>query len=582
MNQPSHKKQPARKKKVPATLEKRPIPVSNDDFKNIIEGNYAYVDKTLFIQELWENGADVSIIPRPRRFGKTINMSTLRYFFEKSDTSNSHLFKNLKIWKEPKYRALQGTFPVIFITLKEAKDDTSWEATFSTIKNIIAKEYSRHDYLLRSKTLKQIDKKIFKDIVNGTASDTVYSFSLKYLSEFLSNFYKRKVIVLIDEYDSPIINAYLRDFYDPMLSFMRKWLGAGLKGNSYLERGVITGILRVTKEDLFSSLNNPMTFTLLNATFADKFGFLEEEVYALLKEYGLTSKLEGMRKWYNGYRIGTTTVYNPWSVNNCLHQGGELDPYWTNTGGTELLERFILQGNARVKSELEAILEGHESVQPITEGTPLSVLDKDGASVWNMLLFSGYLTLAAPPVKKEGVANCSLRIPNYEVYCVYNNIIKNWFENTITDANMLLNSLVKGDINTFSTMFNHFIIETLSYYDLAKDDPEKVYHALVLGMLAFLRETHEIKSNRESGYGRYDVMVIPKNRSELGIVIEFKIFDPKQNKDLAAAARSGLKQIEEKQYAQELYQRGINRVQAICMAFHKKKVVIKDTLYTKK
>jgi len=579
MHQQSRKKQSTRKK-VPIAVEKRRIPVSIDDFKNIIEENYAYVDKTLFIQELWESGADVSIIPRPRRFGKTVNMSTLRYFFEKSEKSNAHLFANLKIWQLPKYRKLQGTFPVIFLSLKGVKDALDWESAFNRIKLIISEEYSRHRYLFQSQVLEPNEKQFFMDIINRTASMDEYSFSLKYLSKWLSRFHQSKVIILIDEYDSPIINAYMRGFYDPMLSFMRAWLGEGLKGNPHLERGVITGILRVAKEDLFSSLNNPVTYTILNEPFADKFGFLEEEVCALLEEYGLTDKLEEMRKWYNGYRIGTSTVYNPWSVNNCLQRGGTVGAYWVNTGGTGLLDRLLLQGGTDLKGDLEEILAGHESIRLISEGTPLSSLDRDGSSVWNILLFSGYLTLAAPPVLEEGEVKCSLRIPNYEVDCLYKHIIKNWFYETIKEdgASIMLKSLLNGDIDTFETIFNKFILETMSYYDLSEDEPEKIYHALVLGMLVFLRETHEIKSNRESGYGRYDVLVIPKNSKELGIVIEFKVFNSSQNKNLAAAAESGLKQIKEKKYSQELHQRGIKKVLAICMAFRGKQLFIKHKM----
>jgi len=612
--------------------KKRRLPISIDDFKRIIEENYAYVDKTLFIQELWENGADVSIIPRPRRFGKTVNMSMLRYFFEKSAKDNSPLFTNLNIWKIPEYRALQGTFPVIFLTLKGAKDAADWNGAYERLKFIIAEEYRRHSFLLDSDCLQPDEKQTFQSIINRSASEITYSFSLKFLSHCLRSYHQKNVIILIDEYDSPIINAYLRNFYDPMLLFMRAWLGEGLKGNSNLARGVITGILRVAKEDLFSSLNNPKTYTILDKAFADKFGFLEQELSILLEEYGLSTQLESMRKWYNGYRIGSQTVYNPWSIMNCIDSDGALRAYWVNTGGTGILNRILLKGSEYHKNEIEVLLSEDELIKPIREGSTLRSLDKDGESIWNILLFSGYLTLANSPTYNETIANCSLKIPNYEVHCLYKEIIKDWFFTTIKEegTHYLLKSLLTGDIDTFATLLNKFIIETISYYDIPENEPEKIYHALVLGMLIFLRETHEVKSNRESGYGRYDVLIIPKNKNDLGIVLEFKTFNletaiqgdkvmqdfesgsfamgvdhsqkvkatpiandygskdcvnlspsiavfrfnPKQNKDLEEGALSALKQIEDKQYSQELHQRGIANVLGIGLAFQGKQVVI--------
>jgi len=572
-----HKKQSIREEKLPPVTEKRRSSISVDDFKKIIEGNYVYVDKTSFIQELWESGVDVSVIPRPRRFGKTLNMSTLRYFFEKSETSNAHLFTNLKIWGIPKFRELQGTFPVIFLTLKGLKNALDWKSALKKMQLVIAEEYSRHDYLLSSNSLKPIEKQYFQDVINGTASKEVYANSLKYLSQYLSDFYKKRVIILIDEYDAPLINAHLRNFYDPMISFMQDWLGEGLKGNSYLERSVVTGILRVTKEDLFSTLNNPKIYTVLQDLFADKFGFLEEEVCALLAEYGLTDKLEEIRYWYNGYRIGTKTIYNPWSVINCIDSDGELDPYWINTGNTDLLEPLITKGDASVKSELTKIIAGEESIQEIPEGTTLSALTDDGSSVWNILLYSGYLTLAAPPVKEAGVPKCSLRIPNHEVYCIYKQIIEHWLNKKFTNQNPLkvLRSLVEGDITTFSKLFTDFMLQTMSFHDLAESEPERLYHVIVLSRLAYLFETHELKSNRESGLGRSDILIIPKDTSQLGVVIEIKIFDPKEDKNLNSTAARGLKQIEQKKYVQELYSKGINKVLMLCMAFRGKEVTFK-------
>lgn len=558
--------------------KKRRVPISVTDFKQIIENNYAYVDKTLFVQELLEKGADVSIIPRPRRFGKTINMSMLKYFFEKSDQDHAHLFAGTNIWKIPEYRALQGNYPVIFLTLKGGKDASNWQEAFENIKFIIGEEFRRHKYLLNSNCLDPDEKENFQEVINRTASDTIYLFSLKSLSKYLKSYFKKNVIILIDEYDSPIINAYLRNFYEQMLLFMRGWLGEGLKDNSNLERGVITGILRIAKEDLFSSLNNPKTYTILEETFADKFGFLEKELSILLNEYGLLNELESMRKWYNGYCLGPYTVYNPWSIMNCIDSNGALRPYWVNTGGRDILNRLVMNGSEYLKSEIEDVLSGHSVTKPIEEGTSLKSLDKDGESAWNILLFSGYLTLAEPPKYEKGTTYCKLKIPNYEIDCLYQQIIKEWFYTTIKQegTNLLLKTLLFGDVDNFSTLFNKFIMETISYYDLSENEPEKIYHALILGILIFLRDTHEVKSNRESGYGRYDVLIIPKEKKDLGIVMEFKTVNPKQ--DLEEGAANALEQIEKRHYAQELRQRGIAQVMGLGLAFQGKQVVIKHKM----
>ncbi|MGZ3634205.1 MAG: AAA family ATPase, partial [Parachlamydiaceae bacterium] len=327
----------------------KPLPIGVSDFKKLIDRGYVYVDKTLLIQEIVEKAAEVTLIPRLRRFGKTLNLSMLRYFFEKTKEDTSYLFKDLKIWNDEKCRELQGQFPVIFITLKDVKH-ASWEETLKLLKSLVAKEYERHSYLLESGCLSVKEKGLYEKIVLESADTVVVEQSLLLLSEWLHRYHKTQVILLIDEYDAPAHAAYIGNYYDTMIVFLRNWLSAGLKDNVHLERAVLTGILRIAKESIFSGLNNVETFTILDEIFQDKFGLLESEVEELLKSYDLIEKLPQMREWYNGYRIGSCTgIYNPWSVLNCIKRKGELSPYWVNTSDNALVKQLIAQASDDLK-----------------------------------------------------------------------------------------------------------------------------------------------------------------------------------------------------------------------------------------
>lgn len=559
----------------------KPLPIGISNFKEIIDGGYAYIDKTLLIQELVEKGSKVVLIPRLRRFGKTLNLSMLRYFFEKEDEDMSYLFKDLNIWKSEKYRAMQGQFPVIFITLKDIKQ-TTWQETFDSLRRLIAAEFERHRYLLEGDFLTKTEKEDYHKVVHKEGGKTLIEESLFLLSKWLHRYYNKRVMLLIDEYDTPAHAAFIGKYYDTLMGFLRNWLSAALKDNDYLERGVLTGILRIAKESIFSGLNNITTFTILSESFSDKFGLLESEVQALLKEYGLADKLPDIRQWYNGYRIGSCSgIYNPWSVLNCISNRGALAPYWVSTSENTLVKQLIAQGKDDLKVDVEELMKGGVIEKNIEEGLVFADLEKNPDVVWALLLFSGYLTLDATPVYGTPAA---LRIPNIEVEELYKSMVLEWFKATIHDTKYreLLNSLTSGDVDTFSRIFKGFLASSVSLFDVTAEEPEKTYHAFVLGMLVGLKNRYEVRSNRESGYGRYDVMLIPKDPHELGILLEFKKVDPSEKTTLETAVKSALKQIEDRNYAQELIDRGVKRILYLGFAFKSKKVLIRSKLVGEK
>jgi predicted AAA-ATPase/PD-(D/E)XK nuclease superfamily protein len=552
---------------------KKLLPIGISDFKKVIDGGYVYVDKSLIIKEIMEKGGEVSLIPRMRRFGKTLNLSMLRYFFEQTEQDTSYLFKLLNIWQDEKCRALQGKFPVIFLTLKDAKQ-TSWKSMFEFLSRVIAEEFERHRYLFESDLLSREEKEIYHAILTIKGSETLFERSLKYLTEWLHRFHKKRVILLIDEYDAPAHAAYIGEYYEQLITFLRTWLSGGLKDNISLEKGVLTRILRIAKESIFSGLNNVEIFTVFNRGFQDKFGLTEEEVKALLTEYGLLEQLDDIRKWYNGYRIGAYEgIYNPWSVLHCIKNEGRLAPYWVNTSENSLMRELVTQGSEELKADLEELIRGGTVKKTIEDGLVFPELKDNPDAVWSLFLYSGYLSLAEP---YEPETPYELRIPNHEVKGLYNSIILRWFKQTIEEEkyNLLLKSLTSGDVDTFSQIFEKFLLSAFSYFDIGEDESEKIYHSFVLGVLIGLKETYDVKSNRESGLGRYDVMLIPKNRDDLGIVFEFKKARPSETLDLAAA--SPLKQIEERKYDLELKAQGVCRIMHLGMAFKGKGIAIRS------
>jgi len=592
--------------------QKKRIPIGVDDFKDLVEGNYYFADKSLLIKEILESGAKVTLIPRPRRFGKTLNLSMLRYFFEKAPsiqpygplrvngeeqfeskpihgddpTSSAHtecffaekmyrsigaaqfrrpLFNDLKIEQYPDCMQEQGKYPIIWLTFKDVKTP-KWEDCYRLIKEQISSEFERHIGVVEF--LSDVEKKRFERIRQGSGDLADFMRSLLDLSAYLERAYKTRVIILIDEYDAPIHAGYLNGYYDEVVSFMRVFMGAGLKGNSALNFGVMTGILRVAKESIFSGLNNLEVCTLIQDRYSDKFGFLEDEVKTMLTYFGLENHLDEVRQWYNGYQSGNYKVYNPWSIINLVKNTGSIQAYWVNTSDNALIKNLLKTCSPEMKEELEVLMNGGSVKKLIQENIVMTEIEKNDEVLWNFLLFCGYLTFENYRREERSIF-ADFKIPNEEVFLSYETSFRNWFieSSGVRDYQRMLESLVEGHAEEFKKAFERFSRTTLSYFDVRGDEPERFYHALVLGMLSSLSSSHEVRSNRESGWGRYDVMLIPKNRSKTGLVIEFKNVDQDTHETLESAAQSALKQIEEKQYEVEMHALGLMRILKVGISF---------------
>lgn len=549
------------------------LPIGVDDFKKLITEGYYYVDKSLFINEVIAEVAEAALIPRPRRFGKTLNMSMLRYFFEKSTTPHGHLFEGLAIASYPEAMSYQGQYPVIFLTFKFA-DAPTWENCFDKLKRIIGEEYLRHSYLLSSDIFRKVQREEFEAIIDRTASSTAYAVSLKNLIVYLADYHNKAPIVLIDEYDVPLHGGFRYEYFEDTANFIGELLGDALKGNSSLSFAVVTGAMRVAKENIFTGMNNFEVFGLLDSFFADKFGLLESEVAAMLSYYGLEADLTALQSWYNGYQSGEKTVYNPWSIINCVKHSGALKPYWVNTSSNDMIKKLLNESTVDIKGDLELLLRGETLAKPFREDIVYNDLFTDSEVVWTFFFSSGYLTFSN--VHLEGdMLYIDLRIPNKEVASFFRSTVLGWWlthQPKSGDYHAMLESLTSGDIETFKRVFQTFVLTSFSYFDVSGKEPERFYHAFVLGLLVALSDRYEIKSNRESGYGRYDVMLVPRDITALGIVIEFKSVEI--GDDLDAAVKAALRQIETKRYIQELVSHGVSVSLAVAIAFKGKEVRI--------
>ncbi|ACD52526.1 ATPase AAA [Clostridium botulinum] len=555
---------------------KKNIQVGTSDFRELIKENYYFVDKSLLIKEFLENSAKVILTPRPRRFGKTLNMSMLKYFFDiENKDENKDLFKGLEIGNEEEIMKKQGAYPVIFLTFKNEKH-LSFENFQDGIKSVMYNIYMDHYYLLESEKLSQFDKERFKEILDRKGSIVEFSEALSNLMRYLNKHYNKKVIVLIDEYDVPIQESYLRGYYEEAIVLIRNILTAALKDNVYLEKSLVTGILRVAKESIFSGLNNIEVDSILGINFNDKFGFTEEQVINLLEYYNLSEKSDEVKKWYNGYIFGGKIIYNPWSVLNYI-KNNEIGfmPYWINSSSNDLIKRLLSNGNEETKKNLEELIKGNSIKKIVDDHVVMKDVEDDEENLWGFLTLSGYLK----PVKKElidGELECELKIPNNEVLIFYRKLIKKWFKESLTSKKyaIMLNALVTGDVETFGGFFKNFVLNNISYFDVSGEEPEKVYHAFVLGMIVSLSDKYEVKSNKESGYGRYDVMLIPKDTSKLGIIMEFKKIDDFMSKSIEKGIEEALNQIEENKYEAELKERNISNILKLAIVFKGKKIEV--------
>ena len=551
-------------------MRKKAVPVGIEDFERIINEDYYYVDKTMLIEELLINRAPVTLFTRPRRFGKTLNMSMLKYFFDvKNKEENKKLFENLKV-SNSEYMSEQGKYPVIFVSLKDLKADT-WEECLKRLKLFIFDLYAEFEYI-REK-MNEWDKRKFEKVLYEK-EDADYIMSLKFLADSLYKYYGEKVIILIDEYDAPIINAFDKGYYNEAINFFQTFYSSALKTNNSLKYGVLTGITRIIKEGIFSGLNNLKVDTILNKKYSEYFGLLESEVIEMLDYFGMKYKIEEVKEWYNGYLFGESEVYNPWSIVNYI-DNGEIKAYWANVSGNTLLENMLDHAGESVYDDLKRFTDGESIEKYISDGTTIKSLLNNDDEIWQLLLYSGYLTKDEKQkeidVTSEYTDVYNLRIPNKEIRKYFGNMFLNRFFGTEVKTNILIKALENGDIKKFEKTLGEIMINMLSHFDLDKE-MEKIYQVFMIGLVGFLMGKYEIISNDESGYGRYDLAMIPIKSNEKAYLMEFKI--SKTKKGMEERAQKALKQIDEKKYDTKLKARGIKNILKIGVAFYGKEVKV--------
>ena len=547
-------------------MRKKAVPVGIEDFERIINEDYYYVDKTMLIEELLINRAPVTLFTRPRRFGKTLNMSMIKYFFDvKNKEENKKLFENLKIYNS-EYMSEQGKYPVIFISLKDLKGNT-WEECLKRLKLFIFDLYVEFEYI-REK-MNEWDKKKFEKVLYEK-EDADYIMSLKFLADSFYRYYGEKVIILIDEYDAPIINAFDKGYYNEAINFFQTFYSSALKTNNSLKYGILTGITRIIKEGIFSGLNNLKVDTILNKKYSEYFGLLESEVIEMLDYFGMKYKIEEVKEWYNGYLFGESEVYNPWSIVNYI-DNGEIKAYWANVSGNTLLENMLDHTGEGVYDDLKQFTDGESIEKYISDGTTIKSLLSNDDEIWQLLLYSGYLTKAKNQEKESDSNIYNLKIPNKEIRKYFGNMFLNRFFGTEVKTSILIKSLENGDIKKFEKTLGEIMINMLSHFDLDKE-MEKIYQVFMIGLVGFLMGKYEIISNDESGYGRYDLAIIPIKSNEKAYLMEFKI--SKTKKGMEERAQKALKQIDEKKYDTKLKARGIKNILKIGVAFYGKEVKV--------
>ncbi len=552
----------------------RPIPIGIDDFRKLREQGMEYVDKSGLIREVLDKGAEVLLLPRPRRFGKTLNMTMLRCFFEKRAEDFSSLFADLSIWQAGEaYRAHFQRYPVIFLTFKGIDFETfdlAWEAIVKRLSAL----FTQHRTLLDSGLLSEAEARRYREVMDGTASFAVFADALLDLSLYLRRVHREKVVILIDEYDAPIHKAHTKGYAPKVLDFFRAFFSAGLKGNSSLFKAVLTGILRIAKESIFSGLNNLAVHTLLRPDFATCFGFTEPEVTALLDRVGRSDRLRAVRAWYNGYDFGGAVIYNPWSILNYIDSPEpEPQPFWVSTSANELVRDALITHAASAHDDMEALLEGGGVLRRLDENVVLADLDTRADALFGLLTFSGYLKAEKRVLDPDDEPYYLLSIPNREVRKVYTSTFRTWMATRMggeRDVDRLTRALLTGDTESLEEELSTFTLNALSYHDTARR-PEQVYHAFVIGLLATLEPEYEVRSNRESGKGRPDVIIRPKHAGKPGVVMELKVAKAGK-KTLDQALAEGVLQIQERGYKSELVAAGASPVFGFVVAFDGKDV----------
>lgn len=555
------------------------ISIGKQDFVSLRENHYFYIDKTDFIRQWWENADDITLITRPRRFGKTLNMNMLNCFFSRQYEKRGDLFKGLSIWTDQRYQRLQGSYPVIFISFADVKQN-NYKDAIQKIKNIIVDVYRQHRYLNSEECFTENEKQQMMAITEKM-DDVTAQDALKNLSSYLNLLYGKKVLIFLDEYDTPMQEAYINGYWDEFTGFMRGLFNATFKTNPYLERAVMTGITRVSKESVFSDLNNLTVITTTSDQYADCFGFTEEEVFKSLDQFGMSDKKQIVKQWYDGFSFGPfKDIYNPWSITNYLKEK-KLRPYWASTSSNGLISKLLQSASANMKTQLEELLNGKQIIVNFDEQIIFGQLEQDENAVWSLLVASGYLKVEEIEYKGMTLEPWyHLAITNLETISMFSNMFKGWFATASANYNEFIKAMLGGNVKAMNLYMNDIALATFSSFDVGKhfsqrSQPERFYHGFVLGLLVEVRDLYEIRSNRESGYGRYDVMLIPKTKENDGIILEFKVKESEE-KTLEETVQTALAQIEAKKYDTELLQLGVSKehIRHYGFAFEGKKVLI--------
>lgn len=550
----------------------RTVGIGIQNFEKIIQNNYFYIDKTLFIKEWWENGDDVTLITRPRRFGKTLALSMTEQFFSVNYANRGDLFREMEIWKEEKYQELQRSYPVISLSFANIKEK-NFANTYAKICQLIAEIYSQYHYLLDCAFMTEEDKKFFK-MVSLDMKEVIASMALYKLSDFLYRYYGKRVIILLDEYDTPMQEAYVGGYWEELTAFTRSLFNSTFKTNPWLERAIMTGITRGGKESVFSDLNNLEIVTTTSDKYETTFGFTESEVFCAMDEFDLSEK-QAVKQWYDGFTFGRVgDIYNPWSILNYLDKK-KLTTYWANTSSNSLIGKLIREGSKDMKFSFEILLSDGHLCTSIDEQIVYNQLDVSEQAVWSLLLASGYLKVVGYEAYDSGKATepeYELGLTNLEVKIMFQNMIRAWFAEANSDYNDFLKALLVGDVDAMTEYMNRVALQSFSTFDTGRRvskhlEPERFYHGFVLGLMVELQGRYRITSNRESGFGRYDIMLEPASHDDSAIIIEFKVFNGRKEKTIEETVRNALQQIEDKKYETELVSRGIDRDRIVKYGF---------------